>query len=392
MKWFAFVMMVVGCPARAEEVSPAVIGRQIFMDTSLSQPVGRGCVSCHDPKAAFADSRRVSPGAVNGRKGRRNAPTLMYAALIPPIAAEDFYDEEGELIYVLEGGLFLDGRAHNQFEQVQMPFFNEDEMNLSGPADLADRIRKSEYAPDFKKLVGGKVWGDDGKLVDQVYHSLVAFLREPMFRPFNARIDDFWKGDVKALNDSELRGLALFQSKAGCAQCHPLGVGTWPEPLLSDFGYDNLGAPSLGEKDPGLGGVSGRKNEMGQFRSPTLRNIALTAPYLHNGSIKTLKEVMEFYNKRDVEPERWGKTDFPETVNHDDMGDLKLTEQEVDDLVALMHAFTDKNLLGMKEGDGLPKTPEGVPSTESRRAFFQNRPRLVDPKAKQRVPEEKVQE
>ncbi|OUV14497.1 MAG: hypothetical protein CBC46_05970 [Verrucomicrobiaceae bacterium TMED86] len=392
MKWFAFVMMVAGCLARAEEVSPAVIGRQIFMDTSLSQPVGQGCISCHDPKAAFADSRRVSPGAVNGRKGRRNAPTLMYAALIPPIAAEDFYDEEGELIYVLEGGLFLDGRAHNQFEQVQMPFFNEDEMNLSGPADLADRIRKSEYAPDFKKLVGGKVWGDDGKLVDQVYHSLVAFLREPMFRPFNARIDDFWKGDVKALNDSELRGLALFQSKAGCAQCHPLGVGTWPEPLLSDFGYDNLGAPSLGEKDPGLGGVSGRKNEMGQFRSPTLRNIALTAPYLHNGSIKTLKEVMEFYNKRDVEPERWGKTDFPETVNHDDMGDLKLTDQEVDDLVALMHTFTDKNLVEMKEGDELPKTPEGVPSTESRKAFFQNRPRLVDPKAKQRVPEEKVQE
>ena len=392
MKWFTFVMMVVGCLARAEEVSPVVIGRKIFMDTSLSQPVGQGCVSCHDPKAAFADARRVSPGAVNERKGRRNAPTLMYAALIPPIAAEDFYDEEGELIYVLEGGLFLDGRAHDQFEQVQMPFFNKDEMNLSGPADLADRIRKSEYASDFKKLVGGKVWGNDGKLVDQVYHSLVAFLREPMFRPFNARIDDFWKGDVKALNDSELRGLALFQSKAGCAQCHPLGVGTWPEPLLSDFGYDNLGAPSLGEKDPGLGGVSGRKNEMGQFRSPTLRNIALTAPYLHNGSIKTLKEVMEFYNKRDVEPERWGKTDFPETVNHDDMGDLKLTDQEVDDLVALMHTFTDKNLLEMKEGDELPKTPEGVPSTESRKAFFQNRPRLVNPKAKQRVPEEKVDE
>jgi cytochrome c peroxidase len=392
MKWFAFIMMVAGWFARAEEVSPVVIGRKIFMDTSLSQPVGQGCVSCHDPKAAFADARRVSPGAVKGRKGRRNAPTLMYAALIPPIAAEDFYDEEGELIYVLEGGLFLDGRAHDQFEQVQMPFFNKDEMNLSGPADLADRIRESEYASDFKKLVGGKVWGNDGKLVDQVYHSLVAFLREPMFRPFNARIDDFWKGDVKALNDSELRGLALFQSKAGCAQCHPLGVGTWPEPLLSDFGYDNLGAPSIGGKDPGLGGVSGRKNEMGQFRSPTLRNIALTAPYLHNGSIKTLKEVMEFYNKRDVEPARWGKTDFPETVNHDDMGDLKLTDQEVDDLVALMHTFTDKNLLEMKEGDELPKTPEGVPSTESRKAFFQNWPRLVDPKAKQRVPEEKVDE
>ena len=74
------------------------------------------------------------------------------------------------------------------------------------------------------------------------------------------------------------------------------------------------------------------------------------------------------------------------------MGDLKLTDQELDDLVALMHTFTDKNLLEMKEGDGLPNTPEGVPSTESRRAFLQNRPRLVDPKAKQRVSEEKVDE
>ena len=74
------------------------------------------------------------------------------------------------------------------------------------------------------------------------------------------------------------------------------------------------------------------------------------------------------------------------------MGDSKLTDQEVDDLVALMHAFTDKNLSGMRGGDGLPKALEGVPSTESRRAFFQNRPRLVDPKSKQRVPKEKIQE
>jgi len=393
MKAVALMLVLLGCFARGEEeVTPAQIGRMIFLDTNLSQPIGQGCVSCHDPKAAFADPRRVSPGAVEGREGQRNAPTLMYAALIPPLAAEDFYDEKGELHYVLEGGLFLDARAHDQHEQVQEPFFNKNEMNLSGPAELAGRIRKSEYAREFKKLVGEEVWGDDDKLVDQVYHSLVAFLREPVFRPFNARIDDFWKGDVQALNASELRGLVLFQSKAGCAQCHPLGVGTWPEPLLSDFGYDNLGAPSIGEKDPGLGGISGRKNELGQFRSPTLRNIALTAPYLHNGSIGTLKEVVEFYNKRDVEPERWGKTDFPETVNREDMGDLELTDQEVDDLVALMNTFTDKNLLEINEGAVFPKTPEGVPSTESRWAFFQNRPRLVDPKAKQRVPEEKISE
>ena len=391
MKAAALMLVFLGCVSRGEEVTPAKIGQKIFLDTNLSQPIGQGCISCHDPKAAFADPRRVSPGAVKGKEGRRNAPTLMYAALIPPLAAEDFYDEEGELHYVLEGGLFLDARAHDQFEQVQEPFFDKNEMNLSGPAELAERIRKAEYAGEFEKLVGEDVWKEDGKLVDQVYHSLVAFLREPMFRPFNARIDDFWKGDEKALHAAEIRGMVLYQSKAGCAVCHPLGALGWQEPLLSDFGYDNLGAPSIGEKDPGLGGISGRKGELGQFRSPTLRNVALTAPYLHNGSIKTLKEVVEFYNKRDIEPERWGKTDFPETVNKEDMGDLKLTDQEVEDLTSFLHTFTDQHLLDLKEGE-FPITPPGVPSTESRKAFFQNRPRLIDPKAKQRVPEEKVGE
>jgi hypothetical protein len=79
---------------------------------------------------------------------------------------------------------------------------------------------------------------------------------------------------------------------------------------------------------------------------------------------------MEFYNKRDLEPDRWGPTDYPATVNHDDMGDLKLTDQQVSDLVALMEAFTDRSLLQMKEGDVFPAAPEGVPSTEEKRLYF----------------------
>ena len=84
----------------------------------------------------------------------------------------------------------------------------------------------------------------------------------------------------------------------------------------------------------------------------------------------TLREVIEFYNKRDVEPDRWGKTDYPETVNKEDLGDLKLTDQQVTDLVALMEAFTDESLVEMKEADQLPKAPKGLPLTEERRKFF----------------------
>ena len=102
----------------------AKIGKEIFLDTGLSRPVGQACVSCHFPSAAFADSRPVSPGAVKGRNGRRNAPSLMYAALIPSFAYEDLFTKDGTEIYAYEGGLFHDGRARDLFEQVQQPFFS----------------------------------------------------------------------------------------------------------------------------------------------------------------------------------------------------------------------------------------------------------------------------
>ena len=365
-------------PARAAVPPLAELGKIIFQDTTLSSPPGQGCISCHSPSSAFADPRPVSPGAVTGREGRRNAPSLMYAALIPPLKLEDTYDENGELEYIVEGGMFLDGRAQNILEQVRQPFFEANEMNIEGPADLAAKFRKSAYAETLKGLVGEDDWEDDAKLNEQAYKALVAFLREPMFRPFNAAIDDYWAGDKDALTPAQQRGLTIFETSASCSVCHLTGVGTWPKPLLSDFGYDNLGAPSQSTKDPGLGGETGIKEELGQFRVPSLRNVTLTAPYLHNGSIKTLREVLEFYNKRDLEPDRWGSTDFPETVNHEDMGDLKLSEEQIDDLLALMEAFTDRNLLEMKPGQLFPEVPDGVPPTAEREAFFQDPPARID--------------
>ena len=356
--------------SRADEPPVASLGRKIFMDTSLSEPKGQACISCHRPEAAFADARAVSPGAVKGREGRRNAPSLMYSALIPALQFEDTYDEDGELEYILEGGLFLDGRAQNQFEQVRMPFFDPNEMNLADDAALAGKLRKSEYAGEMKTLVGEDTWKDDAMLNEEAYRALVEFLREPMFRPFDAPIDDFWAGNRKALTVSQQRGLDVFETSGACSKCHLVGVSVWPNALLSDFGYDNIGAPGGSPKDPGLGGETGLKDELGQFRVPSLRNVALTAPYLHNGSIKTLREVIEFYNKKDLEKDRWGATDYPETVNHEDLGDLKLSDQEVDDLVALMDAFTDRSVLTMKKGQQFPEVPEGVPSREEREAFF----------------------
>ncbi|MFT5124954.1 MAG: cytochrome c peroxidase [Verrucomicrobiales bacterium] len=355
----------------ASEPDPAAsIGRLIFQDTSLSQPPGQGCISCHDPKFAFADPRAVSPGAVKGREGSRNAPSLMYAALIPSFAYEEFFTNDGEEKAAWEGGLFHDGRASDLFEQVQEPFFNPLEINLPDPAALADRLRGADYADRLRAWLGEAAWVNDEQLTYHAYRSLVAFLKEPLFRPFDARIDDYLSGDTKALSPSELRGLEVFKQAGACADCHFLKPMTWSKPLLSDFGYDNLGVPSGKEKDPGLGGRTKSAEELGQFRAPSLRNVALTAPYMHNGSIATLREVLEFYNQRDLEPERWGPTDYPETVNHADMGNLELSDQQLDDLLALMEAFTDRSLLTMRPGDAFPKAPPGVPTTDAKRLYF----------------------
>ncbi len=348
----------------------ATMGKQIFLDTGLSYPPGLACLSCHRPEAAFADPRPVSSGAAEGRKGIRNAPSLMYAALIPGIAFEDIFLGDGTELYAWEGGLFYDGSAQDQFEQVQRPFFDENEMNLPDEASFASRLRAAAYADDVRGLVGDQVWKDDSRLSYQAYRALVEFLKQPFFRPFDARIDDYLEGNVHALTEAEKRGLTVFKEDGKCADCHFLVANSWEKPLLSDYGYDNLGVPSRGAKDPGLGGRTNNADELGQFRAPSLRNVSLTAPYMHNGSIETLQDVMEFYNKRDVEPERWGPTDYPATVNHDDMGDLKLTEQQVSDLVVLMEAFTDRSLLDMKQGEVFPKVPDGVPSTEEKRLYF----------------------
>jgi len=155
--WLFLLLSCIATEVRGEPSSPAArIGQRIFLDTSLSQPRGQGCVSCHQPQAAFADPRPVSPGAVAGRKGRRNSPSLMYAALIPGFAYEDFLTDDGQEVFAWEGGLFHDGRARDLFDQVQQPFFDRNEMNLADEPALAARLRTAEYAAPFRQWVARK--------------------------------------------------------------------------------------------------------------------------------------------------------------------------------------------------------------------------------------------
>ncbi|MCA9193895.1 MAG: hypothetical protein KDB03_19120, partial [Planctomycetales bacterium] len=219
----------------------AEIGSRIFLDESLSSPPGQACSSCHQPKFAFADPRVVSTGAVAGRTGKRNSPSLMYAALIPALALDEQLTSDGSEVFLWEGGQFRDGRARDLFEQVRMPFFDSSEMNLTDENELANLLRRSEYFPQIQTWLGAKLVNDDQQLSYHAFRALVQFLREPIFRPFAAKIDDYLAGDKNSLSESQKRGLEIFLGSGRCNECHMLELRTWDQPLLSDFGYDNLG-------------------------------------------------------------------------------------------------------------------------------------------------------
>ena len=170
-----------------------------------------------------------------------------------------------------EGGLFHDGRARDLLEQVQSPLFHKQEMNLPDRATLAQRMRKADYSPALREWVGEENWNNDEKLNQFAFRALVEFLREPLFRPFDARIDDFLAGDENALTVVEKRGLEVFRNAGKCADCHLLEADQWSKPLLSDFGYDNLRVPSREKPDPGLGGISKKEAQ------PSHRKIILVA-------------------------------------------------------------------------------------------------------------------
>ena len=333
----------------------AELGEKLFFDVSLSNPPGQACVSCHVATAGFADPDRelpVSRGIHPDRFGERNAPTASYA-LYSPV----FHFDEAESHYV--GGQFLDGRAATLEEQAKGPFVNPVEMANPTPAAVVAKVRKTAYAGEFDRLFGDGALDDVGPAYERIAAAIAAFERSPQFHPFSSRFDAYLGGRVK-LTEQEQLGLELFEAedKGNCAACHPSKpeAGS-PPPLFTDFTYDNLGVPRnraspfyaqptpFNDRGPdavdmGLGKTTGRAEDNGKFKVSTLRNIALTPPYMHNGVFRTLREVVDFYNTRDTRND-WGAPEVAENVNTEELGNLGLTNAEVDAIVAFMNTLSD---------------------------------------------------
>lgn len=397
---FALVLIKASTAAKLSPVEE--LGKKLFFDTILSTPPGQSCAACHDPVDGWTgpteNTSGVYEGALKGRFGNRKPPSSAYAGESPVF----FLDKEGNFV----GGMFWDGRAMGAelkdplAEQAGGPFLNPLEQNNPDKKAVVQKVKNSTYASLFAQT--WKVKAEDwDKNVDKIYEyicrSIAAFERSEEVNPFNSKFDLFWKNisakNLKAtaidpanwksyanlgLDEAELKGLMLFNTKAKCSQCHILepGPGNKP-PVFTDYTYDNLGVPknpanpfyTMDKKfnpegknwvDLGLGGhlksmpqnAKYAEQNMGKHKVPTLRNVDLrqnpkfVKVYMHNGIFKSLKEVVHFYNARDL-----GNFLPPEVkanMNTEELGDLGLTDEEENAVVAFLKTLSDHFVPGKK--------------------------------------------
>jgi cytochrome c peroxidase len=370
----AVLLTLVMGTAVAQELSPKEqLGKKLFFDTDLSTPLGMSCAACHDPEWGFTgpdskinDAGAVYPGVIHTRFGNRKPPTAAYGGDSPVLELDD-----DDFI----GGMFWDGRATGWTlgdplaEQAMGPFLNTLEQNNPNARLVCIKVRNSDYADNFSA-----VWGpgsldcvkDIAGTYERIAHSIAAYERSEEVNPFSSKYDANLTGAYE-LTENETLGLELFEGDAMCSECHV-------PPLFTDFTYDNVGIPKNLENpfysmpyywnpdgmdwvDYGLGGflettsnysdIDNVSANIGKHKVPTLRNVDKrplpddVKAYGHNGYFKSLKDIVHFYNTRDVPEEGWPAPEVPENVNVDELGNLSLTENEEDAIVAFLKTLSD---------------------------------------------------
>lgn len=289
-------------PPTAETIA---LGRKLYYDTRLSKDNTVSCATCHSPAFGFGDGQPVSTG-VGKQKGGRSAPTVINSAY-----------------YTLQ---FWDGRAPSLEEQAAGPIANPIEM-----AETHDSVVAKLNADATYKALFEKAYGPGPATIEKVKQSIASFERTVLAG--NSPFDKYqYGGDKKAMSPAAIRGLAIFKdpAKGNCAVCHTIEE---KYALFTDNKFHNLGVGlnARGElTDMGRHDATKNEADRGAFKTPTLRNIAQTAPYLHDGSHKTLRDVVDFYVG--------GGNSNPQLDK--EIKTLKLNERDRADLVAFMEALT----------------------------------------------------
>lgn len=340
------------------------LGQALFFDVNLSLNRTQSCSTCHSPSEGYSDHRTtpangmVSMGDDGKSFGNRNAPTASYAQFSP-----NFHYDKKRKEYV--GGQFLDGRAVDLAAQAGGPPLNPVEMNMPDKATVVARLKENgTYLAAFQELYGKDVWNNVDQAYSAMEQSIAAYEKTKDFAPFNSKYDKFLRGEYELTLLEDLgRTLFFSNNNVNCSTCHKLEHEDHPQEPFTNYLYRNIGVP----KNPAMLKVSGADKNFidhglmdhlgkdhpetdGKFKVPTLRNIAVTGPYMHNGVFQDLRTTVLFYDKYNnkentINPETgepWGEPEVAATIQFDELKANKLTDRKIDALVAFMELLTDE--------------------------------------------------
>jgi cytochrome c peroxidase len=314
-----------GCGQAALSL-PAQVGEKIFGDRSLSASGQLACATCHDPAHAYSSPNGLAvqlggPGMTS--PGTRAVPSLRYKEFTTPYA-DLAPNPDGISTPGPGGGFTWDGRADTLAAQARIPLLAPNEMANASEADVVAKLQASTYADLFRAAFGGDVFGSTAHAFQCALDALQAYqLEDNDFHPYSSKFDLFADNKVGGeLTPSEVRGLQVFSdpNKGNCNACHFGGPGAnGGTELFTDFTFEAISVPRNVEipanADPSTFdmGICSRSDHplpdsaqyCGLFKTPTLRNVAIRRAFFHNGKMKSLREVLDFYNTRDTQPERW---------------------------------------------------------------------------------------
>jgi cytochrome c peroxidase len=378
------------CPGCSQQPLslPAQVGEKIFGDRSLSASGELACATCHDPARAYSSSNSNAVqfgGPAMTSPGTRAVPSLRYKEYTTPYA-DVALNPDGVSLPGPGGGFTWDGRADTLAAQAQIPLLAPNEMANASEADVVSKLQSSSYADLFRSAFGSNAFSDTSTAFQSALNALQAYeLEDNDFHPYSSKFDLYADNKVGGqLTASEARGLQVFldPNRGNCNACHYAGEGVnGSTELFTDFTYAAISIPRNYEipanADPSYFdmGVCSRADHplpesapfCGLFKVPTLRNVAIKKVFFHNGKMKSLREVIDFYNTRDTNPERWYPTvngvvqkfnDLPAQYqpNIDTQVPLDerpagsqpaMSEQDVEDLEAFLDTLTDADVVNL---------------------------------------------
>jgi cytochrome c peroxidase len=350
------------------------LGKKLFFDERLSEPQGTSCASCHDPARAFAGGHGsrigVPLGSRPGHFARRSTPSVLYLRFVP---AFHYFEDDEAPAPEPRGGFFWDGRSDSLAELVKQPLFNPDEMNAGTPRLVAGKIARGPYAEEFRAAIGPS--SDPDAVLRGVGVAIEAYLKSDEMTPASSKYDAYVRGQA-TLTEQEQRGLEIFKDRrrGACSGCHRMAeTSSNPaESMFTDYGYDAVALPrnralpvnrNPASFDLGLCKRENAKTPSGDarfcsnFRTPSLRNVAVLESFGHNGVYKSLREVVAFYAQRAVAPDhvyppgqkfddvptkyRDSINTFAPIYNRAEGGPPPLDDDEIDAVVAFLGTLTD---------------------------------------------------